>query len=172
MATKKSVSKTSKKATVNFNWDNTNKSSKKSNKKAENQLKKLKGGALVVALILLVVGAVGGFLTVKIVTKDDCFELIGKYEITLRLGENYEDMGAKVVAFGKDESEFLQIETNLEKNEDGTFTANEEGTYYIKYTVDSFKYGKLLKVQKIRLISFVEETEQEEIRDANQGGNL
>ena len=57
------------------------------------------------------------------------------------------------------------------ENEDGTFTATEEGTYYITYTVDNFKYGKLLKVQKVRLISFVEQTEQEEIQDANQGGN-
>ena len=170
MANKKSVSKTSKKATVNFNWDN-NKSSKKLNKKSENQLKKLKGGAILVALVLLFVGALGGFLTIKIVTRNDCFELVGKDEITLMLGENYIDEGAKVVAFGSDDSSKVKIETNLEKNEDGTFTATEEGTYYITYTVDNFKYGKLLKVQKIRLISFVEQTEQEEIQDANQGGN-
>ena len=39
------------------------------------------------------------------------------------------------------------------------------------YTVDNLKYGKIFKVQKIRLITFVEATEQDEIDSLNPGGN-
>ena len=132
-------------------------------------MKKLGAGTLITALILLVVGAFGGFFGFKVLTKNDCFVLNGKDEITLQIGEKYTDDGVKVVAFGKDETEKVQIETNLTKNEDGTYSAEEEGTYYITYTVDSFKYGTIFKIKKIRLITFVEPTEQEEITGA--GGN-
>ena len=43
------------------------------------------------------------------------------------------------------------------------FSAEDVGTYYIKYSVEDFKYGKLFTVEKIRLITFVEETIQDEI---------
>lgn len=169
MATNRKVSKTSKKATINFNWDN-NKNSKKS-KKANKQLKKLSFGAIVIAIVCLIVGTLGGVFAIKIITKNDCFTLIGKDEITLRIGEDFEDKGVKVVAFGKDDTNKVLVETNLTKKSDGVYTATEEGTYYLVYTVDNFKYGKLFKVQKIRLVNYVEETEQEEIESANQGGN-
>lgn len=170
MATRKTASKTSKKATADFNWDINNKPSKRTTKKVNKQLKKVSAGALIMALLLLVVGAVGGFLGVKVLTKNDCFTLIGNDEITLELGETYKDQSAKVIAFGKDEADKILVETNLSKNEDGTYTADEVGTYYISYIVDNFKYGTLFKIKKIRLITFVEPTEQEEI-DGAQGGN-
>ena len=162
MATRKTASKTSRKATIDFDWDVNKKSSKRSNKKTTKQLKKLGIGAILGALILLVVGAVGGYFGVKYVTRNDCFVLNGKEEITLQVGESYFDEGAKVVAFGKDEADKLQIETNLTKNQDGSFTSNEVGTYYIAYKVDNLKYGSIIKVQKIRLITFVEVSEGSE----------
>ena len=158
MATRKTASKTSKKATVNFNWD-TNKPSKRTSKKVNKELKKLSVGAILVAVMLLVVGAVGGFFGLKVVMKNDCFVLNGQDEITLTLGEKYTDEGAKVIAFGKDDANKVTIETNLTKNEDGTYSADEVGTYYMVYKVDNIKYGKLFKVQKIRLITFVEASE-------------
>ena len=158
MATRKTASKTSKKATVNFNWD-TNKPSKRTSKKVNKELKKLSVGAIIVAVMLLVVGAVGGFFGLKVVMKNDCFVLNGQDEITLQLGETYTDEGAKVIAFGKDEAKKVIIETNLTKNEDGSYTAEEVGTYYMVYKVENLKYGKLFKVQKIRLITFVEVSE-------------
>ena len=99
--------------------------------------------------------------------KNDCFILDGKDEITLQIGEKYTDEGAKVIAFGKDDASKIKTETNMKRNNDGTYYSNEEGTFYIKYTVNNLKYGTIFKVQKIRLITFVEETEQEEV----QGGN-
>ena len=169
MATKRKVSKTSKTATINFNWDNNN--NKKKSKKTNKQLKKLSVGAIMVAIVCLIVGAVGGFFAIKIITQNDCFTLIGKDEITLRIGEDFVDKGARVIAFGKDDTNKVLVETNLTKKSDGVYTASEEGTYYVVYTVDNFKYGKLFKVQKIRLVNYVEETELEEIESANQGGN-
>ena len=168
---KKTASKTSKKASVNFDWNNNSKQNKRNQKKVNKQLKKLSIGAIMIAVLLLVAGSVGGFFGVNFMTKDDCFALNGKDEITLQIGENYTDDGAKVIAFGKDVSNKVKVETDLTLNDDGTYTAKEEGTYYMIYTVDHFKYGSLFKIQKIRLITFVEATEQDEIDNANQGGN-
>ena len=75
----------------------------------------------------------------------------------------YDDKGVKVIAFGKDDSDKVMIETDLKRNADGSFYAEEEGTYYIKYTVDNIKYGSIFKIQKIRLIHFVEPTEEKEV---------
>lgn len=168
MATRKTASKTSKKATADFNW-NINKPNKKTTKEVKKNLKKLGAGAIICALVLLVVGAVGGYFGLKVLTKNDCFVLNGKDEITLQIGEKYIDESVTVVAFGKDETSKVKIETNLTVNEDGTYSAEEEGTYYITYTVDNFKYGTLFKIKKIRLITFVEPTEHEEINGV--GGN-
>lgn len=170
MASRKTASKTSKKATVDLSFKSDNKSSKRNNKKIAKQLKKLSFGAMAIALLILVVGVLGGFFGVKFLVRNDCFELNGKDEITLQIGETYSDEGAKVIAFGKNDENKLTIKTNLKQNTDGTYYAEEEGTYYITYSVDNFKYGTLFKIQKVRLITFVEATEQEEIESA-QGGN-
>ena len=167
---KKSVNKTSKKATLNFNWDTEHKSSKKTSKKVNKQLKKISFGAMVGAILLLIVGVVGGYFGVKFMVRNDCFVLNGQDELTLQLGETYTDEGAKIVSFGKDVSEDIIIETDLKQNEDGSYYAEQEGTYFMVYKSNNFKYGSFFKVQKIRLITFVEATEQEEI-DSATGGN-
>lgn len=162
LATRKTASKTSRKATIDFDWDVNKKSSKRSNKKTAKQLKKLGIGAILGALILLVVGAVGGYFGVKFITRKDCFVINGKDEITLQIGESYVDEGVKVIAFGKDETDKVEIETNLTKKTDGSYYAEEVGTYYIAYKVNNLKYGSIIKVQKIRLITFVEVSEGSE----------
>ena len=162
MATRKTVSKTSKKATLDFDFNVDKKTSKRTSKKINKNLKKLSFGAIMVAVVLLIVGAVGGYFGLKIVIKNDCFVLNGQDEITLQLGETYKDEGVKVVAFGKDDSNKVVIETNLTKNDDGTYKADEVGTYYMVYKVENLKYGSIMKVQKIRLITFVEESEGSE----------
>lgn len=89
--------------------------------------------------------------------------MIGKDEISVEIGSSYYDQGVKIISFGKDQQESVEIETNLTKNADGSYTSNEEGTFYIKYKSNSFKYGKLFKVERIRLISFVEASEPGEM---------
>ncbi len=166
MATRKTASKTIKKAELDI--DINKKSSKKTSKKVTKTIKKLSPAVIFMAVLLLMVGAVGGYFGFGYFIKNDCFDIIGKDEITLIVGEKYEDDGCKVIAFGKDDSDKVKSETNLTINPDGSYTSNEEGTFYITYTVDNFKYGKLFKIQKIRLISFVEPSEPDEIASANQ----
>ena len=153
MATRKTASKVSKKVELDFDID------EKSSRKATKKIKKLSSPVIFMAVLFLAIGAVGGYFGFNIFIKNDCFEIIGKDEITRIVGEKYVDDGCKVIAFGKDESDKVKIETNLTINPDGSYTSNEEGTFYITYTVDNFKYGKLFKIQKIRLISFVGESD-------------
>ena len=171
MATKKTASKQSKKATLDFNLRNSDKPNKRQRQKTVKNIKKLGFSTIALALVFLAIGGAGGFFAVKMLTRNDCFTLNGKDEITLQIGETYTDEGVEVVAFGKDDSGTVEIKTDLVKNEDGTYTATEEGRYYMIYTVKNFKYGTLFKIQKIRLISFVEATEQDEIDNLNPGGN-
>ena len=79
--------------------------------------------------------------------------------MTLTLGETYIDESIHAVSFGRDVSDKVYIETNLQINQDGEYYADEIGTYYIVYKVKDFKYDKLFKIQRIRLIQYVEESE-------------
>ena len=169
MAIRKNTSKVSKKVQADISID---KPSKRTTRKVKTKLKKLSAGTVFFVILLLVLGVVGGYFGVKYISRNDCFEIVGQDEITLEIGsEPYEDKGVKVVAFGVDETDKVQIETNLKKNSDGKYYAETEGTYYIKYTVDNIKYGSIFKVQKIRLIHFVEPTESEEVEVNNEENN-
>ena len=167
MAKRKTASKTSSKAKAEFVCGVGEKGKKRNSKKINNQIKKLGFGSILLSIVIIAIGALGGFFGVKYLVRNDCFILNGKDEITLQLGENYTDDGAKVIAFGRNEAKKVKIETNLKKNTDGTYYAEEEGTYYIAYTVDNFKYGTLFKIKKIRLITFVNASEDE----VETGGN-
>ena len=161
---RKSTSKVSKKVDLDLNI---NKPSKRTTRKVKTKLKKLSFGVVMLAIFLLAVGVVGGYFGVQYLSRNDCFNIVGAEEITLEIGESYLDEGVKVVAFGVEETDKVEIETNLKKDNDGKFYAQTEGTYYIKYTVNNIKYGSIFKVQKIRLIHFVEPTESEELGGAN-----
>ena len=117
-------------------------------------------------LLVLVISAVLGLGVSFILTKNDCFNIIGNDELTLTLGESYFDEGVKVVAFNK-ECTNITIETNLTKNSDGSYSANELGTYYIKYIANHFKYNSIFKIQKVRLITFVEPSEGASVENIN-----
>lgn len=136
--------------------------SKRTQKKVEKTIKKASPVAIIVAILFLVVGLGAGWLTTSIICKNDCFNIVGMDEISIEIGTDYVDQGVKIVAFGKDESASVSIETNLTKNADGSLTSSEEGTFYIKYKSNCFKYGKLFKVEKIRLVSFVLPSEPSE----------
>ena len=161
MASKKSYGKVSKRASIDFGSGTTTseKSKKKQTKKVKSSLNKISTLAKVIMVLLIVVGITGGILVTKFITRNDCFVLNGQGEQTLFISETYKDESAKVVAFGKDDSAKIEIETNMKKNEAGEYYAEEVGTYYMIYKVKNFKYGSIFKIQKIRLITFVEESE-------------
>ena len=122
----------------------------KQNKKLQKQVKQtinnVNVATIVVAVICLLVGIFGGFFGYKTFTKNDTFELVGDKEITISLGGQYEEHGAKIIAFGKDVS--LDVEISGEVN------TNEVGEYVITYTINNFKYKG---VKKVRVITVVEE---------------
>ena len=165
MGKRKSTSKISKKVEFDLNIDQP---SKRTKRKVKTRLKKMSFGVVALAVFLLAVGVVGGYFGVQYLSRNDCFNIVGAEEITLEIGESYLDEGVKVVAFGVDERDKVEIETNLKKDKDGKFYEQTEGTYYIKYTVNNIKYGSIFKVQKIRLIHYVEATESEELGGSNE----
>ena len=164
MGKRKSTSKISKKVEFDLNIDQP---SKRTKRKVKTRLKKMSFRVVALAVFLLAVGVVGGYFGVQYLSRNDCFNIVGADEITLEIGESYLDEGVRVVAFGVEETDKVEIETNLKKDNNGKFYAQTEGTYYIKYTVNNIKYGSIFKVQKIRLIHFVEPTESEELGGAN-----
>lgn len=128
--------------------------------------------ATLIVLLVTIIGCVIGAVSCYFVCRDDYFTMIGRDEITLTLKEEgqdinssnaYYDEGVDVVSFGRDVSDKVYIETDLKQNEDGSYYADEIGTYYIIYKVDDIKYGKIFTVKRIRLITFVEGTPENEV---------
>ena len=175
MATRKNASKQEAKASFNL-FNENNSSSKKVSKKTQNKVKKslkqiFTPKAIILSILVFALGASIGVGAFSIVCKNDCFLLLGKDEITLTLSEKYVDEGVKIIAFNKDISNEAVIDTNLLIDKNGNFYAEEIGTYYIKYGSENIKYGKVFKVEKVRLITFVESSEEDIDVDGQEGGN-
>lgn len=174
----KETKKVKTKAKINWGWDapedRNGKAtrSSKSNRSASLKIKKLGFKAILIILIVTVIGGAIGAGVCWFVCRNDCFNIIGNDEITLTLkqeGEqfnkrnSYTDQGVKIVSFGKDVSKDVYIETDLKQNQDGSYYADEVGTYYIIYKTNDIKYGKIFTVKRIRLITFVEGTPDNEV---------
>ena len=172
----KDAKKVQTKAKINWGWnapeDRNGKATRTSKRKTQRTIKKLGFNAILIVLLVTIIGASIGVGACWFLTKDDCFTIIGKDEITLTLrNENeeistknsYYDEGVKVVSFRRNVGDKVHIETDLKQNPDGSYYADEIGTYYIIYKVDDIKYGKIFTVQRIRLITFVEGTPDNEV---------
>lgn len=168
----KDAKKVQTKAKINWGWDapedRDGKASRSTKpKKSKNRLKNLGIKSVLIVLLVTLIGAAIGVGVGFILSRDDCFEMIGKDEITLTLKEDgeeissknsYYDEGVKIISFGRDISNKAYIKTDLKQNKDGSYYADEAGTYYIIYQVNDIKYGKLFTIQRIRLITFIEST--------------
>lgn len=169
----KDTKKIQTKAKINWGWDAPEDRkgkatrSTKSRRPTSRKIKSLGFKAILIILLVTIIGGAIGVGACWIISRDDCFTIIGNDEITLTLraeGEDininnsYYDEGVKVVSFGRDVSDKVSITTDLKQNQDGSYYADEIGTYYIIYKVDDIKYGKIFTVQRIRLITFVEGT--------------
>lgn len=170
MATRRTASKTSARAGVNINIDT--RSTNKAVKQINRDIKNVGSKVLVWVLVQILLGAMIGVGVCWYFTRNDTFEIIGEEEITLTLGENYTDQGVKVISFGRNVEDKVIVKTNLKPTNSGVYTSNEVGTFYILYKVDCIKYGSIFKVQKIRLITFVEPSEEEEIIPDEGGSRL
>lgn len=126
-----------------------NTSKKSSQRKVEKQIdktiKNTHWATLLFVIIFLIIGIVAGFFTYKVITKEDKFQLIGDKEITINVGDTYEEKGITIIAFGKDISNKVVIT--------GTVDTTTEGTYNIVYTVDNFKYKDVKRIRTINVVS-------------------
>lgn len=171
----KDAKKVQTKAKINWGWDapeNRNGKATRSTKKVNRKIKKLGFKAILIILLVTIIGGTIGAGVCWFLTLDDCFTIIGNDEITLTLREegemigidnSYHDEGAYVVSFGKNVSNKVYVETNLKQYENGNYYADEIGTYYIIYKVNDIKYGKIFTVERIRLITFVEPTPDNQV---------
>ena len=102
--------------------------------------------AFLLVALFLVLGALGGYFTLKYLTKDDVFKILGEQTVVLNVGENFIDDGVKIVAFGKDISDNVKIEI------DENFDKNVAGRYYVKYTVDNLRFKGVIKYRYIDVV--------------------
>ena len=126
-------------------------------KKVEKTVKKQakKRPLLAFIFFLLLGGAVvGGFFGMQAIAKNDVFEIVGKQTITLQVGEEYIEEGAKAVCFGQDMSEDVKIEV------DPSFDIDKEGVYYIKYTIDNIRFKEIVRYRYVIVEALSEEVGQ------------
>ncbi|MBP5357093.1 MAG: hypothetical protein J6Y68_02975 [Clostridia bacterium] len=141
MATKKKSSKKS------ISSKKTTSSSKSTSKTVSSVVKKLHPITKVVVAIFAVLGIVVGVIVGFVLSKNDRFVLKGNSLYSYDVSSSdyiYKEEGIEVVCFGFDISDKLTVETNLSKNASGDYIipGTVEGTYYIKYSVDFFKFGE------------------------------
>ena len=165
------VKKSTHRAGVNLPNGNDEYTYKKPKKRQINKAKKAVKGVGVkgwlVAVLVLIFGIGVGLGSFFVICKNDNFELIGKDELIITTEEKYTDDGVNIVAFGKDISGDVKIDTDMKIDDDGRFYSDVIGTHYITYYTTELKYGSIFKVQKIRLITVVEASETEETVSAN-----
>lgn len=137
---------------------------KRKQKKAVKTVKSMGVAGILVVLLFLLIGAGIGVGAMFVMSKNDCFEIVGKDDMYLATSDYYIDEGCKVVSFGKDISKDVIVETNLLKADDGSYYAVENGDYYIKYTTNDIKYGKLFVVEKYRIVRVTDK--------ASEGGEV
>lgn len=160
----KNAKKIEKNASLNIDSSDI-KVSKKTKNKAKKLAQNTSGKVWACAFLCLVIGVMVGVGAFYFIARNDCFEIIGEDELTFTIDEKFTDPGVKIISIGQDYSKDAKIETNLKIDANGNYYSDEVGTFYIKYSSVDFKYGTLFKIQKIRLITFVEPSEGENINE-------
>ena len=98
--------------------------------------------SFIIILVVFVVAICGGYFTSKTLTKDDKFEIIGEKEITLTIGDDYIEEGAIAIAFGRDISSQIEIDSS-------NLDITQAGEYYIKYSVDNYLYKNVFRYRYV-----------------------
>lgn len=123
-------------------WEKWRESKKRSAKReAKKAIRRTHIGYIVIVVVSLVLGLVGGWFGTSYLTRNDVFEVKGEKVTEYKIGDviKYTDEGINYVSFGKDLSAEYEIETNMTKSSDGSYTADtsKEGTFTITYKIKS-----------------------------------
>lgn len=120
-----------------------------SKNRVEKMAKKVHKKTILIVAIFFIIGVVLGFGSYKIITKDDCFKLIGEKTVTIDIGVNsgdrYSEEGVLAIAFGKDITSEVKADYSKVDYE-------VPGEYYILYTVDSPMYEKYTLYRTIIIV--------------------
>jgi len=165
MAEKGSLSTRQEKTKLNFpsSGGNGSKNSKNSKGTLKTAFKKYGLIGSICIVVVLAFGVLVGSMTSYLVSPNDCFEFIGEREVTLFVGQKYEDEGVKVVEYGMDLSnQVVKSGSFYEELTDGT--SYEEGSFYIIYTVNTVKYGKIASVELTRIVTFISPSESDDFK--------
>ena len=140
---------------------------KKAQKQLKKKLKKIHPVTKAIAILFLVIGIAGGALFSLHSFKNDRFLLKGEASFSIDVGEvyTYTEQGVDAVCFGRDVSDKLTVETDLEKDADGNYIipTDKAGVYTITYTVDCLKFGEKAPngvIKRIRVFT-VNEVEED-----------
>lgn len=118
--------------------------------------KKTHRGISTIAVIFLFVGAVLGYMGAMYISENDCFVINGDKETYVKLGTpcTYVELGATVISYGRDLSDFVRIEHDFPKDGNGNFIVDTsvEKTYVITYTIDDIKYGTIKRIRTITIV--------------------
>lgn len=118
-------------------------------KKLKKAISKFHFATKVVIVLFLLVGMFIGFEVCSWISLQDRFTLKGSSAFSLDVGSSgstylYAEEGIDAICFGRDVSDKMQVETDLEKDNEGRYIipTDKEGVYTITYTVDCFKFGE------------------------------
>lgn len=125
-------------------------------KKIKNTTKKTHVGIIISVIIFALIGIGGGIFASHKICENDVFVVLGEKNIELFVGDDFDfkDEGVKIISFGRDISNKVNIKTNLTKDSQGNYVVDTsvEGEYYIIYTIDDIKYGNIQKVRTISIL--------------------
>lgn len=96
------------------------------------------------AVLFLILGLCAGGGACYYFTKDDHFTLVGESEITINVGDAYLEQGVSIIAFGKDISREVEIESDLD--------INTAGTYAITYTCKNIRFKTIKRIRYVKVV--------------------
>lgn len=146
------------------NSSGTSKSS--SSSVATRTIKKLSKATKLAMVLFFIIGVVASYLVCGFLCKNDCFEINGKKSTVITVGDEYVDSGAKVIVFGNDATQKLEIyvyenNTLIGRLED--IDTSKATTYQIMYKVSSLRFKD---VQLIRTLTIIEQEDVAPEEDA------
>ena len=103
-----------------------------------------------------VIGIVASFFACKFICRNDCFEINGTKNISIVVGDKYNDQGVTVIGYGFDLTSKVNIEVyfnNTKLNGLDEIDTSIEGLYQIVYTVSSFRFRDVKLIRTINIVA-------------------